>query len=96
MKNKIKYLIIIVLLIGGLYCLQMSLSNGQSPTRGDIKQDDNDNGKQILDDQGKVGENKETIKGQIDKSQLTEEELKEYESYDPFGKNANGQETEGQ
>lgn len=94
MKNKIKYIIIIVLLVGGFYFVQSSMSKSDEPAKDDkIKLDEN--GKQIIENEGKRGKDEEKVNGSIDKSTLTKEELREYENYDPLGKNVEGQETEG-
>lgn len=94
MKNKIKYLVIVVFLTAGLFIVQASLSNDKAPVKNDdIKLDEKE--KEIIDNEGKSGKDKDTVKGKIDKSKLTEEELKEYESYDPLGNNAKDQETDG-
>lgn len=89
-----KYIIIIIVIVGGIFVLQVSLAKRNTPPqKEDINLDEN--GKQIVDNEVKSNKDDETIKGEIDKSKLTEKELKDYENYDPLGRNADNQETEG-
>lgn len=90
----IKYIVIIIVLLGGIFLIQTCLGENDVATqKEDIELDQN--GKQIIDNEGKSGKDNEATKGQIDRSTLSEEELKDYDNYDPLGRNANGQQTEG-
>lgn len=92
MKNKIKYIVVIVVLIGVFCFYQFAMNKSKPATQnGNIELDQN--GKQIIDNEGTNSKDDEVIKGSIDKSTLSEEELRDYENYDPLGKNANDQET---